>query len=151
MTELSQEAVTQIRLLREQVELMTNRVSDAEDKTTHLHTILVSKEELRARRVQTFTVSFVVAALLLILVLPAALHRYEHNYNTLVTKCFLTPSQTGAPSSVCAKKFPGYAQARAQSEQNLATFQALIADVPVNKSRIETLEKQVAQLQGAKQ
>jgi hypothetical protein len=85
--------------------------------------------------------TFVLAAVLTVLVALVVEH-------AMITRCFLTPSQTGWQAPTCSALFPGYAAARRQQEANLASFRALIADVPTNKARIGRLERKAAQLEG---
>ncbi len=69
---------------------------------------IVTKDEQRRRRLQMLLVSLIVAAASFVI---------EHG---AITKCFLTPAQTGWSKTTCSAIFPGYEKARTQSERNLS-------------------------------
>lgn len=67
---------------------------------------------------------------------------WEH---VTLTKCFLTPAQTGWNRNACGVIYPGYEKARTQSEENLTKFQKVIQDSQKNTQRIDEIERKSGQ------
>lgn len=65
---------------------------------------------------------------------------WEH---VTLTKCFLTPAQTGWNRNLCALIYPGYEKSRQQSEKNLENFRQVILDAKTNGQRIAEIEKKL--------
>lgn len=104
----------------------------ADKQVSDLAQRVLTKEYYKRRRRQAVAIACFVTLLGLVA---------EHS---AITKCFLTPAQTGWNENACAVMFPGYREAREQSQENLAKFQELISQVPVNQERITNLEQRVA-------
>jgi len=65
---------------------------------------------------------------------------WEH---VTITKCFLTPAQTGWSERTCAVLYPGYEQARKQSQDNLSKFTQVINTSLSNEQKIKEIEKEL--------